>query len=76
MKTDNAFEYRNAARATQVAEAAARSGMKPAEIAVYLDVAESTVRMWKAKPDAVIDAGTARKVRRLEKRIGKRGSDA
>lgn len=70
MPTAEVHEYRNTARALAVV-ARAREVMSPAELAVALDVAESTIRMWKVRPDTAIDVGTARRLRRLDRRLAR-----
>lgn len=70
MNATEEFAYRSAATATKIVERAS-SEMKQHEIAAELGVSESTVRSWKANPGAAINAKTARKLRRLERRIGR-----
>jgi hypothetical protein len=67
--TDDAFIYRDAKRASVVVDAA-RETMTPEQIAVDLGVSVSSLSKWK-KDVGVISAATARKVRRLARRIGK-----
>lgn len=64
-------EYQQTERALDVVDRAAASGMKPAEIAVALDVAESTIRMWRKRPETVIDLATAKMLKRLDYRVPK-----
>ncbi len=68
MPTDNIFQYRSAVKANEIVTRAART-MRPAEIAVALGVAESTIRSWAVKPTTVIWVETASNLRALEARL-------
>ena len=68
MKQADVFPYRSAVKAVEIVARAAVT-MRPAEIAVELGVAESTIRAWKTKPDTAISVDTAERLRRMDKRL-------
>jgi transposase-like protein len=71
MNAEELFTYRSAVKALEIVDRALASGMKVKEVAVELDVDESTIRTWRANKGSAVNAATARKLRRLERRLGK-----
>lgn len=70
---DAILPYMVPARACRIVKAAEESGMSDAQIAVALSVSVSAPKMWAAGKVMVIRPPTARKLRRLERRLEKNG---
>jgi hypothetical protein len=75
MRTKHAAEEihdcRSTRKALEIVERAHAAGMDYELIAEEIGAAYSTIRMWRSNPDAVIALPTARRLRRLARRIGR-----